>query len=57
MIDLTTLEGKDTKGKVQQLCYKAIHPHDSIKDLRLLRQFAFTHLMSARLKKRLKEAT
>ena len=33
MIDLTTLEGKDTKGKVQQLCYKAIHPHDSIKDL------------------------
>jgi deoxyribose-phosphate aldolase len=33
MIDLTTLEGKDTKGKVQQLCYKAMHPHDSIKDL------------------------
>jgi deoxyribose-phosphate aldolase len=33
MIDLTTLEGKDTKGKVRQLCYKAIHPHDSIKDL------------------------
>ncbi|MDP2365948.1 MAG: deoxyribose-phosphate aldolase [Ignavibacteria bacterium] len=30
MIDLTTLEGKDTKGKVQQLCYKAMHPHDSI---------------------------
>jgi len=33
MIDLTTLEGKDTKGKVRQLCYKAMHPHDSIKDL------------------------
>lgn len=33
MIDLTTLEGKDTKGKVQQLCYKAIHPHDSIKNI------------------------
>ncbi len=33
MIDLTTLEGKDTKGKVLQLCYKAMHPHDSIKDL------------------------
>lgn len=33
MIDLTTLEGKDTKGKVKQLCYKAMHPHDSIKDL------------------------
>ncbi|MBZ0201362.1 MAG: deoxyribose-phosphate aldolase, partial [Ignavibacteriaceae bacterium] len=33
MIDLTTLEGKDTKGKVQQLCYKAMHPHDSLKDI------------------------
>ncbi len=28
MIDLTTLEGKDTNGKVKQLCYKAIHLHD-----------------------------
>ncbi|HEX6335100.1 MAG TPA: deoxyribose-phosphate aldolase [Flavisolibacter sp.] len=28
MIDLTTLEGKDTTGKVQQLCYKARHLHD-----------------------------
>jgi deoxyribose-phosphate aldolase len=28
MIDLTTLEGKDTEGKVKQLCYKAIHLHD-----------------------------
>ncbi|MFN8245792.1 MAG: deoxyribose-phosphate aldolase [Ferruginibacter sp.] len=25
MIDLTTLEGKDTEGKVKQLCYKAQH--------------------------------
>ena len=25
MIDLTTLEGKDTDGKVKQLCYKAQH--------------------------------
>lgn len=33
MIDLTTLEGKDTKGKVQQLCYKAMHPHDLLKDI------------------------
>ena len=33
MIDLTTLEGKDTIGKVRQLCYKAMHPHDSIKDI------------------------
>lgn len=29
MIDLTTLEGKDTDGKVKQLCYKAQHLHDS----------------------------
>lgn len=29
MIDLTTLEGKDTEGKVRQLCYKAQHLHDS----------------------------
>lgn len=28
MIDLTTLEGKDTPGKVRQLCYKARHLHD-----------------------------
>jgi deoxyribose-phosphate aldolase len=33
MIDLTTLEGKDTPGKVKQLCYKAIHPHDQLKGL------------------------
>lgn len=29
MIDLTTLEGKDTEGKVKQLCYKAMHLHDA----------------------------
>jgi deoxyribose-phosphate aldolase len=29
MIDLTTLEGKDTDGKVKQLCYKAQHLHDA----------------------------
>lgn len=28
MIDLTTLEGKDTPGKVRQLCYKGQHLHD-----------------------------
>ena len=33
MVDLTTLEGKDTKGKVRQLCYKAMHPHDSMNEL------------------------
>lgn len=30
MIDLTTLEGKDTEGKVKQLCYKAMHLHDDL---------------------------
>lgn len=30
MLDLTTLEAKDTPGKVQQLCTKAMHPHDSV---------------------------
>ena len=30
MIDLTTLEGKDTEGKVRQLCYKAMHPHEGL---------------------------
>lgn len=28
MVDLTTLEGKDTRGKVASLCQKAIAPHD-----------------------------
>lgn len=28
MIDLTTLEGMDTDGKVRQMCYKARHLHD-----------------------------
>lgn len=29
MVDLTTLEGKDTPGKVASLCRKALRPHDS----------------------------
>lgn len=29
MIDLTTLEGKDSQGKVKQMCYKAKHLHDA----------------------------
>ncbi len=33
MIDLTTLEGQDTPGKVQQLCQKAIHLHAAMPDL------------------------
>jgi deoxyribose-phosphate aldolase len=30
MIDLTTLEGKDTPGKVKQMCYKAAHLCDQM---------------------------
>jgi deoxyribose-phosphate aldolase len=33
MIDLTTLEGKDTAGKVRQMCFKAAHLHDAYPDL------------------------
>lgn len=33
MVDLTTLEGADSPGKVRQLCYKAMHPHDKLEDL------------------------
>ena len=33
MIDLTTLEGADTPGKVRQMCYKAQHLHDSVDGL------------------------
>jgi deoxyribose-phosphate aldolase len=33
MIDLTTLEGKDTPGKVKQMCYKEQHLHDDFPDL------------------------
>ncbi len=28
MMDLTTLEGKDSPGKVRQMCHKAISPHE-----------------------------
>ena len=33
MIDLTTLEGQDTPGKVRQLSQKAIHLHDALPGL------------------------
>ena len=33
MMDLTTLEAKDTPGKVRQLCAKAIRPYDAMPDL------------------------
>jgi deoxyribose-phosphate aldolase len=33
MMDLTTLDAKDTPGKVQQLCAKAIRPDESLPDI------------------------
>ena len=33
MVDLTTLEGMDTPGKVRQLCQKAKEPHAELPDL------------------------
>lgn len=33
MVDLTTLEGKDTPGKVKQICQKATHLHASFPNL------------------------
>ncbi len=33
MIDLTTLEGKDTPGKVRQMCAKAMRPYPSMPEL------------------------
>lgn len=33
MVDLTTLEGADTPGRVRQLCTKAVHLHSGRKDL------------------------
>ncbi len=33
MIDLTTLEGKDTPGKVKQMCYKAAHMCDQLANI------------------------
>jgi deoxyribose-phosphate aldolase len=33
MLDLTTLEARDTPGKVRQLCIKAIRPHDTMPEI------------------------
>jgi deoxyribose-phosphate aldolase len=33
MIDLTTLEGKDTSGKVKQMCYKAAHMCEQLAEI------------------------
>ena len=33
MLDLTTLEGKDTPGKIRQMCAKAVTPYEQMPDL------------------------
>lgn len=33
MVDLTTLEAKDTPGKVKQLCVKAMHPYEHLEGI------------------------
>src|SRR5690554_7216162 len=30
MIDLTSLEGKDTEGKIKQMCFKATQLHEAL---------------------------
>ena len=44
MIDLTTLEGKDSEGKVKQMCYKAKHLLILIRACQQLQRFVFIHL-------------
>jgi deoxyribose-phosphate aldolase len=55
MIDLTTLEGMDTPGKVKQLCYKAQHLHDAVPGLPTVAAICvypnFVGLAKAELKK------
>jgi deoxyribose-phosphate aldolase len=53
MIDLTTLEGKDTPGKVRQLCYKAQHLHDNYPDLPTVAAICVYPTMVAEAKKAL----
>ena len=33
MMDLTTLEGSDSEGKVRQLCNKALRPYTELPDI------------------------
>ncbi len=50
MIDLTTLEGKDTEGKVRQMCLKAMHLADDIPGLPTVAAVCVypTHVKTAR---------
>lgn len=53
MIDLTTLEGKDTSGKVRQLCYKAVHLNDQYAGLPTVAAVCVYPLFVAQAKKHL----
>ncbi|MFM7682299.1 MAG: deoxyribose-phosphate aldolase [Bacteroidota bacterium] len=57
MIDLTTLEGKDTPGKVKQLCYKAQHLHDLYPGLPTVAAVCVYPSMVAFAKKELKNSS
>ncbi len=56
MIDLTTLEGKDTPEKVKRLCYKAQHLDDSIEGLPNVAAVCVYPTLVAIAKKELKES-
>jgi deoxyribose-phosphate aldolase len=51
MIDLTTLEGKDTEGKLKQMCYKAMHLSNDIAGLPTVAAVCVypTHVKTAKL--------
>lgn len=57
MIDLTTLEGKDTPGKVKQMCYKAQHLHDLYPGLPTVAAVCVYPSMVAFAKKELKNSS
>jgi deoxyribose-phosphate aldolase len=57
MIDLTTLEGKDTPGKVKQMCYKAQHLHDDFPGLPTVAAVCVYPSMVAIAKKELKNSS
>ena len=57
MIDLTTLEGKDTENKVKQLCYKAMHPHVALPDLPSVAAICVYPTMVSAAKQALKGST
>jgi deoxyribose-phosphate aldolase len=56
MIDLTTLEGKDTPGKVKQMCYKALHLYDTHPGLPTVAAVCVYPSMVAFAKKELKDS-